>query len=494
MHISNKTVNSSMSSININKVANKALNNVNNYDVQNYEEIDYNSTKEIDVFSYNNISYDEFMPQGFTSNDKYYFIGAYDKDAKKNSRIYIYDKITGKYLFYIETNNKSHMGGVSFDKNNNILFITNGTKDIKALNWEKMEDYINKNLDFIIYGNNNISLSTVEKWMEESKNYNEPLFINTKNINMDKLRSSYSYFDGKYLYIGNFATASDPESHRILKKYKLDYDKTNNSLNIVSESTLPTPIGVQGVATYNKDGNEYIVFACSIFGSAILDTYKINKDGSLTQISTYDLTKHNKNGVEGIEIDENGNLHAIFEFADFTYGKYAPTVYESFTISMDKLLKNNIFKKPSLLNRAQRLIANSFYDDNPLVDEDDYGKTGAKYIAGSINTIEALHEAANNKDHNILERGAAKTGEFVFNIVALPAAVKLFFDTALEQDSNEILDGIVTKLPGVAIKKQWKPGKVINSPTLKELKGVKNINTINELNNISVENIQIGSN
>lgn len=442
MNISNRTVSTTLTNlnININKVTNKILDSVNNYGTQGYEEIDYNSIdtnidystqNSKDIFHYENISDDHFIAQGFTSNDKYYFIGAYDKDKKINSRIYIYDRITGEYLFYIETNNKSHMGGTSFDKNNNILFITNGTKDIKALNWDLIEMGLQKHKDEI-KDIGFISYSILEDYIKLYSDSNDSFLIDTTGINMDSLSSSYSYCDDKYLYIGHFGTGSDPESHRILKRYELDYNKENNKLNIINKSEFPTPTGVQGVATYSKDGSDYIVFACSIFGSATLDTYEIKKNGELEQVSVFDLKKYKKNGVENIEIDKNGNLHAIFEFADDRYGKYAPTEYKSITISMNRLLKPNIFLKPGILNKSFHLIANAFYDDNPLVDEDDYGKTGAKVIAGPINLVESLHEASNNKNHNIIEKGIAKVGEYGANIIALPGTTVLFFDTLFQ--------------------------------------------------------------
>ena len=114
MHISNKKVNSSMSSININKVVNKALNNVNNYDVQNYEEIDYNTNflnfPVPECLNYEKVINDNFIPKGITSTDKYTLIGSYDNN--NNSRIYVYDKNCMGSIAYLKLTEEY------FEKNN----------------------------------------------------------------------------------------------------------------------------------------------------------------------------------------------------------------------------------------------------------------------------------------------------------------------------------------------------------------------------------------
>lgn len=444
MHISNNQKKSSISQLNLEKITPRQLTklyqgNHTEYETdeiynENFENVD--SANSID---YSNISKDQFIAQGFSSNDKYVFIGAYSK--KEKSRIYMYDKLTGEYLFYIKTNNKSHMGGTSFDKTNNILYITNGSKDIIAINWEMINNYIKFNRAAIErYGF--FSYDNINSWCNNSTNYKDSFLIDTTNIKMsDGLSSSYSYCDNNYLYIGHFNTASDSIKECKVRQYELNYDRDNNKLTIKNIMEYPTPIHTQGMATYSKDGNNYIIFSNSLFGSSTLDVYEIEDNGKLKQINTIDLTKYGAKagGVEGIEIREDGTLHGIFEFEP----------YKSFTISNDRLFEYNpLVDRPSLKNRAFKLIAGAWYSSNDLIDTNSELTSSNLIIKQKalelknkidstiLNINDSLNRASSNKDHNIIDRAFTNTGGFISNLAAFPTTYSIFKQTIAKDGAN----------------------------------------------------------
>lgn len=444
MHISNNQKKSTISQLNLEKIIPKQLSKLyqsthTEYETDETYNENFENVDSASFINYSNISKDQFIAQGFSSNNEYIFVGAYDKNKKESSRIYLYDKITGEYLFYIETDNKSHMGGTSFDKTNNILYITNGSKDIIAINWEIINDYIEHNKDSIErYGF--FTYDNINSWCNNA-NKNALFLIDTANIQMgDGLSSSYSYCDNNYLYIGHFNTASDSIEECKVRQYELNYERDNNKLTIKNITEYPTPIHTQGMATYSKDGNNYIIFSDSLFGSSTLDVYKIEDNGKLKQINTIDLTKYRPaGGVEGIDIYEDGTLHCIFEFEP----------YNSLSIPVDSLLEYNpIVDRPSFKNRAFKLIAGAWYSSNDLINATSES-TSSNLIAKQkilefknkmgatiLNINDSLDRASSNKKHNIIDRTLSNTSGFISNLVSFPTTYSIFKQTIAKDAKN----------------------------------------------------------
>ena len=88
------------------------------------------------TFSYKNIYDDNYIVQGFTISKDFCLISAYSK-FKSNSRVYIYEK-NGIFKNYVELDNNSHVGGITFDYLNNILYITGSLGRIYAYDYYEL--------------------------------------------------------------------------------------------------------------------------------------------------------------------------------------------------------------------------------------------------------------------------------------------------------------------------------------------------------------------
>ena len=94
---------------------------------------------------------DDEKAQGMTKTDKYVYISAHDPDDKLGSRIYVYDRYNGDYLGFIrladfndkeDITNNSHVGGITYDKDHDILYVTEYSGEIVAYNNKTIEKYI----------------------------------------------------------------------------------------------------------------------------------------------------------------------------------------------------------------------------------------------------------------------------------------------------------------------------------------------------------------
>lgn len=86
----------------------------------------------------------DWVPQGLTQNQDYYFISAYDGDHRLNSLIFVVDKQTKKYVKTLILNNKSHVGGLAYDQQHQRLWISqDSTKfaGVVAVSQKKIDAY-----------------------------------------------------------------------------------------------------------------------------------------------------------------------------------------------------------------------------------------------------------------------------------------------------------------------------------------------------------------
>lgn len=213
--------------------------------------------------NYGDIRKDLYKVQGYTKTKKDIILSAYKKGHY--SRLYIYDNESHKLKDVVEMKHKAHVGGVTYDDKNNIVFVTGSNGTLHAY---KYNSY--KELD------NNITVQEITQH------------------NM----ATICFFEGK-LYVSTFGIRS--------KLIEIEYKINKNKVEMVScrkVSHLGT--AVQGLAFYKN----YLVTSIS-YG-------KNNK----SRLITYDrdnmkvLNKRNviHSGLEGIYSDEEGNLSGVFEF------------------------------------------------------------------------------------------------------------------------------------------------------------------------------------
>lgn len=243
--------------------------------------------------NYLKIISDKFKVQGFTVTEKYYLISAYSilKDGTK-SRVYFYDKINSNYLGYVILNNSSHVGGITYDYFNKLLFVTGSKGKINVYNYEFIvNEFINNNYF--------LDLNYVDK----------NLFLIKSNIDIsDVLNGNVSaatiYYYNNFLYI---ATCSNIGS---LVRVKLSYFKEDNfigsKLEVVSKKL---PACIQGLIVFDYEDNLYFVISQS-YGilQSTLKLFLVENE-----IKFIGQKRFRTIGIEGIDMNAIGLIKVIFE-------------------------------------------------------------------------------------------------------------------------------------------------------------------------------------
>ena len=259
--------------------------------------------------------------QGFTFSESFVYITAYDKDSDGLSVILVYDhkgNYLGKMFLPKGAGGDAHVGGVSYDSEHNILYITGTRGTVLVLDNNLIENAINKQKENGIF-NFNLDRS------------NNDFVIDDKNINLfyslpiglqqylkttgDSLNAASVYYDKKShkLYVPTYS------AHSKVYVFNVKFDKGNpgyefdkiyglNEATEQKDDDVDLPPAIQGVSIYtNKKGEQYLLTASSCGGKkSIIVKYKINSDGSLSLVGGKILMK--VKGAENMMIDEDDGL------------------------------------------------------------------------------------------------------------------------------------------------------------------------------------------
>lgn len=222
-------------------------------------------------FNYKNIYDDNYVVQGFCIVKDYCLVTAYNKFGAK-SRIYLYKK-TGVFKKYVDLDNSSHVGGISYDYLNNIVYVTGYSGKIYAYDYYELISGNIKKYD------SNIDISSVIDGTVSAATlyfYNNKLYVCT--------------FEG----IGNMVI--------------FDLEVSKDKIEVVDKRLISNlPSAIQGVCVFVKDDRLYYLFSQSY--SRLNSCIKLFDDSFrfLGQVKLKDI------GLEGIDIDYTGNICCVFE-------------------------------------------------------------------------------------------------------------------------------------------------------------------------------------
>ncbi|MEE3343150.1 MAG: hypothetical protein VZS44_03580 [Bacilli bacterium] len=308
----------------ISNVSNYNINNSNNVENMNLsnssngtETLDLNSSVTLNSskspagIDYNQLKKDGYTAQGYTTYGDKVLITGYSKAGEK-SRIYIYDNNTGNLSNVIILDNKSHVGGMSVDKNG-ILFVTKSGGKIETYNLKDLQkDFGNeKTIDF-----------SDEKYAKyKIKN----------DINTGESEATLYCYDGK-VYTATYSSVGT------LKEitYSFENGMIKSNTRVISNDIASN---IQGLSIYKDNkGKEYLVVASSSehIGSRIR-IYEKNGDHLKRIVSCNSKME----GLEGIKIDNKGNITGICEF-----GKQSVRDLGSVNDYIDRIKKSHV----SLIN------------------------------------------------------------------------------------------------------------------------------------------------
>lgn len=257
-------------------------------------------------FNYSNIENDGYTAQGITTTDKGYIVSAHNGHVD-NSRLYLYDK-NGNYSGLIILDNNAHVGGVTYDSENGLIYVTGGAGAINIYSYDTICEILKENPK-----NNEIPLT-------EGK-YKDVKVGTLNDLNLGKNAATMYYKDG-YIYTSSYVGNNTSENSTVFAKYKVNYKKdkdgdvTSVSYETVYETTGAISKQVQGIAITEYKGKEYLIVSeGNVFTNSSLKVYELGANGVQKYCGEVLL---DFSGAEGVQIQDNGQVVVISESADKT--------------------------------------------------------------------------------------------------------------------------------------------------------------------------------
>lgn len=258
-----------------------------------------------EIQAFNEANETDFRIQGYTMAGDYYLITAYDKTKSNGSRVYVYDK-NGKNIGYISLKNildkHSHVGGITYDSKNNILFITGKNGVVNSYDFDAVTSTLNMTSNYIKEAIEIPSEADLSPIVEGS--------VDISNHIEGKTSAATTYYSEseQALYVADCA------GEGTLIKYNVEYNPETNKVTYDSGKVVSKDFAAccQGVATYeDANGNNYI-YATQSYGKhhdSVIKKYEVTSTG----IEEVGATIIDTPGLEGIQIDKAGNVSGVFE-------------------------------------------------------------------------------------------------------------------------------------------------------------------------------------
>ena len=269
----------------------------NNNEDTNFISSDLNFNKEYvesNNLDYSKIMDDGYIQQGYTIVGGTYpsiLISAYK--SGNNSRIYIFERESGNYEGYITLPNKNHVGGITYDPINDVLFITGSNGSIKTYDYSVLM----KTLD-------NANDITDDVHIDLTNKVNSNLAFIENDFDVKQQASTLTFYNNA-LYSIDFGYNG--------VMVKSEYNVVDNMIVSTKNTyySLDKARCVQGMAFYEKDNDTYLVLSSSL---GVIDSkltiYKMNNE-NFSYLS--ELTIDSNRKMEGISVDKLGNISSIFE-------------------------------------------------------------------------------------------------------------------------------------------------------------------------------------
>ncbi len=271
--------------------------------------------EQLDIFNRNIMipKSNNMVPQGLTTAYDTILISAYNFKGQNNSIIYVLD-IDGEIRNTCNLDIISHVGGIYYDKNTDLLWVTGHNGHINAY-------YIDDIL------NNEYATHAYDFDVSE----NLPDF---KNSSMKE--ASFLTINDNILYVGNFSLKKDG----IIKKYKIN--KPDSSINLEYLGNFKIPNKVQGITFYQYKKEKYIIMSTS-FGRKSKSLIKIFKyDENITDYANSKIPRISQELPPMAEqiITKDNTLLVLFESNSNIYDN-CPEKSETLSLlNIDDILTN----------------------------------------------------------------------------------------------------------------------------------------------------------
>lgn len=254
---------------------------------------------------------DDMVPQGITLMGDYILITSYDNLGKRNSIVHVLDK-KGNLVNKVTLDNKSHVGGISYDKENNLIWLPDDDGVLLAY---ESEEFINKKNVKYKYKFNNVS--------DELKDF----------LNKDRKLIAFLTIDDGYIYIGNFSK----DNKSIVKKYEI----INNGEEILLKymNKFKVPAKTQSITFKNIGNKKYMLTSNSYTRrkSSYIKVFEYKEEISdyEKEIKSIELPPM----LEQIVVDDN-NLYIIFESNAKKYSNCLEKIGYICVLDLYKIIKS----------------------------------------------------------------------------------------------------------------------------------------------------------
>lgn len=227
---------------------------------------------------------DYLVPQGLCYVEPYTFISCYTTN-KENSRVCMFDK-NGRCLKEIILDNKSHVGGISYDKKNELIWICSSKGIVDSYRYKEfIEGDISSRRGYSVCDN-----SLGGSFLLEDGN----MVSSYLTVYLDKL------------YVGSF----NKKTNGLIKVFDIIRENGYASLKYVREFIVPNKI--QGITFYSSGNSIYMILSRSytrVRDSEVL-VYRYSED--IDDYSKYSFSFNLPPMLEQIT-DDNGKLLLLFE-------------------------------------------------------------------------------------------------------------------------------------------------------------------------------------
>ena len=228
------------------------------------------------------------VPQGLSISDDYIFVSMYDFYHINNSLVQVYTK-DGDLINTCSLRNKAHVGGISYDKERNLLWVSSYLGNVDAYG---VFDIVHKDEASPRYKDLYLG--------QDLRNYNNPF----------KTAVSYLTMHNNSLYVGNFTLGRNG----IVKQYAIDVDE-ERTIHLKEVNRFKVPNLVQGISFYEKDDNTYMILSRSrgIKVPSTLQIFKYDEEitdytNPLVNYKSFEFPPM----IEQITTD-NGSIYSLYE-------------------------------------------------------------------------------------------------------------------------------------------------------------------------------------
>ncbi len=222
--------------------------------------------------------YENLIPQGLAVVDDYIFITVYDNFGLINSKVYVID-LLGNMINVASLESNSHVGGIAYDKKNNLIWIPDNDGILNAYN---KKDFFKKSHVFCKYRFEDLSDGLID-------------FNDSKKNAID-----YLTIDGENLFIGSFAKYKKG----LVKKYHI-----TNNIELEYINSFEVREKIQGITFYG----DYMLLSSSYGRKKTSNLYVYKYDENIDDYSKKEIVSYKlPSMLEQIVVDKD-EVYLIFE-------------------------------------------------------------------------------------------------------------------------------------------------------------------------------------